>query len=1063
MRPVKLTMKAFGPYNANENIDFRKLEDNNLFLITGNTGSGKTTIFDAITYALFGEASSDDRDDKNLISDFASEDEITQIIFDFSLSGKYYRVLRTPEQQRKKQRGEGYTKQPASASLYEIDEGGKELNLLTSRKITDTTEKIKELIGLDANQFKQIIMLPQGAFRELLTSKSDERQKILQRLFLTEKYQLFEDKLKNKEKKLNIKLGSVNSDIKHQIDEVKVSEEEENDFLELRSNTNGLDSFIEELQRFIEYKYAQKNQLNIEAEKSKEKKRSIENKIEDAKVLLERFKEHESLNQELKRMEEKNDKIVQLEEKIRLGKNALMVLDKELLLKQYREESIQKEIEYGNIATRLKNTQEELENIRLLSEKAESEWKPILENSKNLINTLKEYEKEVITVEGIQKEATKQKIRIENLENEIQKTETAILKQKNLINGIKVEINAVENLPEKKDLIISKLNRNKDEKFQNKLLSELLSQYALLSAKREKLAEDYKLQNSEAKAANKSINNIVESLKELKEMERKNLAFTLADSLNDNEPCPVCGSVHHPAPVKNSVEIDLKQIQRLESDLEEKKTETNQQLGTLKIILKNGTETREEMQRIWAKICEEKGRQFEENEEMFNKLTDGLSVKTKQLQDEFDHLSSEMNKINDAERILKTNRNKLEKSENELITLREKKEILIQKSTIETTEYVKNETRLSAINEKIPEKYLALSALRQEIRSKIQTADDLDKKIKECADKLSQTNILFASLKTKKEEAQKQLQSLKEKTEKQKKFFVETVYENNFDSVEDYNSAKMTKEAIKKDENDIASFRKLYDEKKNRFIFLTTELKEVQRPQLMELKEDKDKIEKKILDTESRVILINEQIQNNERRLKSLNDLNEKRKEIYKEYEVYGYLKNITSGKNAYRITFERFVQTAFLDDILISANQRLEKMTDGRYYLNRQMEAANLRSTSGLDIEVFDQYTGESRHVKTLSGGEGFKASLAMALGLSEVVQSYAGGVSLETLFIDEGFGSLDSESLDSAIKTLMELQSTGRLVGIISHVQELKERIDAYLEVIATKNGSYTRFHIP
>jgi exonuclease SbcC len=1063
MRPVKLTMKAFGPYNANENIDFRKLEDNNLFLITGNTGSGKTTIFDAITYALFGEASSEDRDDKNLISDFASEDEITQIIFDFSLSGKYYRVLRTPEQQRKKQRGEGYTKQPASASLYEIDEGGKELNLLTSRKITDTTEKIKELIGLDANQFKQIIMLPQGAFRELLTSKSDERQKILQRLFLTEKYQLFEDKLKNKEKKLNIKLGSVNSDIKHQIDEVKVSEEEENDFLELRSNTNGLDSFIEELQRFIEYKYIQKKQLRIEADKFNEQKALIETRISEAKLLLEKFSEREDLDIELKTLEEKNKEIKQVEEKIKLGKNALLVLDKELLLKQYREESAQKEKELVSITTHFEKTKEELEQIKQVNTKAETDWKPQLEQIKTQINTLKEYEKEVITVEAIQKEAVKQKARIENIEKEIQKTDTAIVKQNSLISTIKSEINAVENLPEKKDLIISKLNKNKDEKFKNKMLTELLSQYELLSVKREKLAEEYKQHNSEAKKSKTEINNIIEQVKNLKELEKKNLAYTLAQTLTDEEPCPVCGSIHHPDPAKKSVEIEINKIEKLEAELEEKKTVTNQQLGTLKIILKNGTETREEMKRIWVKICEEKERQFEENEEMFNKLIENLSSKTKQTQEEFNHLSSEMNKINDSERILKANKIKEEKAEHELVLLREKKEILIKKSTLETTEYIKNETRLTAITEKVPEKYLTLSTLRQEIRIKTQSANNLDKNIKDCVEKLSKTNILFASLKTKKEEGQKHLNTLREKTEKQQKLFEASIVENNFDSVEAYHSAKMTKEVIKTGENNITAFRKLHDEKKNRFTFLNTELKEVQRPLLLELEEQKNTYEKKIVHTENRAVLINEQIQNNEKRLSALKDLNEKRGEIYKEYEVYGYLKNITSGKNAYRITFERFVQTAFLDDILISANQRLEKMTDGRYYLNRQMEAANLRSTSGLDIEVFDQYTGESRHVKTLSGGEGFKASLAMALGLSEVVQSYAGGVSLETLFIDEGFGSLDSESLDSAIKTLMELQSTGRLVGIISHVQELKERIDAYLEVIATKNGSYTRFHIP
>lgn len=1063
MRPVKLSMKAFGPYKAEETVDFRKLESNNLFLITGNTGAGKTTIFDAITYALYGEASSGDRDDKNLISDFADEEEITHVVFDFSLSGKYYRVSRIPEQQRKKQRGDGFTTQPAEASFYETDIEGNEIRLIASRKIRDVNEKLTELIGLDANQFKQIIMLPQGAFRELLTSKSDERQKILQKLFMTEKYQLFEEKLKAREKKLNIKLNTVNSDIHHQIDEVRVSEEEENDFLELRSNTNGLDSFIQELTRFIEYKRVQTAQLKNESEKISEQKKKIEEAIAEAKLLLEKFNEREQLDTELKKLEERNTEIRRLEEKLQMAKNALLVLDKEFLLNQYLNENRQKEKELNEITTEFNKTEAELKQISLLNQKAENEWKPLLEQLKIQTSTLSEYEKEVLSVQEIQKEAAKQKTNIANLEKEIQKTEESVVSQNSLISTIKAEINAVEDLPEKKDLIISKLNKNKDEKYKNKTLTDLLSQYERLSVKREKLADDYKTQNAETKKARKEINEKVEHLQKLKEAVKKNLAFTLANTLNADEPCPVCGSIHHPAPAKRSVVIDETQIEKLEAELEEKKTSTNQLQGTLKIILNNGLEIKEEMQKVWIEVCTAKERRLEENEAIVNKLTENTVDRNKQLNEEFNHLSSEMNTINDAERILKTNKQKLETAENELITLREKKEILVKKSTEENTEYIKNETRLTAIKEKVPEKFLSLSALRQEIRLKNNLTGELDNKITNCTKELSVVTIRFAALQAKREELQKQLESLREKMEKQKILFETSITENHFDSIETYRNAKMTKESIREIESDIFEFRKKHDEKKNRFIFLSGELKEIMRPNLLELEEQKITLEKKIVDTESSIALITEQIQNNDNRLNSLNTLNETRNEIYGEYEIYGYLKNISSGKNAYRITFERFVQTAFLDDILIAANQRLEKMTDGRYYLSRQTEAANLRSTSGLDIEVFDQYTGESRHVKTLSGGEGFKASLAMALGLSEVVQSHAGGVSLETLFIDEGFGSLDSESLDSAIKTLMELQSQGRLVGIISHVAELKERIDAYLEVISTKNGSHTRFHIP
>lgn len=198
----------------------------------------------------------------------------------------------------------------------------------------------------------------------------------------------------------------------------------------------------------------------------------------------------------------------------------------------------------------------------------------------------------------------------------------------------------------------------------------------------------------------------------------------------------------------------------------------------------------------------------------------------------------------------------------------------------------------------------------------------------------------------------------------------------------------------------------------------------------------------------------------NEETMQKITEINENMKAIEERYKVIGHLYEISKGQNTYRITFERFVLAAFLDDILREANGRLSRMTSGRYMLLRKTDRSKGNAQSGLELLVFDQYTGQERHVKTLSGGESFKAALALALGLADVVQQYAGGVSLETMFIDEGFGTLDPESLDQAIEALIEIQSSGRLVGIISHVPELKERIDARLEVTASQSGSRTQF---
>lgn len=203
-------------------------------------------------------------------------------------------------------------------------------------------------------------------------------------------------------------------------------------------------------------------------------------------------------------------------------------------------------------------------------------------------------------------------------------------------------------------------------------------------------------------------------------------------------------------------------------------------------------------------------------------------------------------------------------------------------------------------------------------------------------------------------------------------------------------------------------------------------------------------------------------ISQNEGIYRRVNDINEGIKELEAQYLTVGHLAEIARGQNTNRITFERYVLASFLEDILLVANERLRKMTSGRYELIRKNDRSKGNVQSGLELLVFDQFTGQERHVKTLSGGESFKASLALALGLADIVQQHAGGVSLETMFIDEGFGTLDPESLDHAIEALMDIQSSGRLVGIISHVPELKERIDARLEVISSQNGSRTEFRI-
>ncbi len=318
----------------------------------------------------------------------------------------------------------------------------------------------------------------------------------------------------------------------------------------------------------------------------------------------------------------------------------------------------------------------------------------------------------------------------------------------------------------------------------------------------------------------------------------------------------------------------------------------------------------------------------------------------------------------------------------------------------------------------------------------------------------------FATEKARLETIEKQVLETSSKLALEKEAFIKKLAEQGFTSYKHYEGAKRSEDELQQLVERIRVYREELRSVTDRYNELAQLLADVKKPDLEHLRQTFEEMNKilGLLQDEYNGLFMKKRT--NEAILEKVERINEELKELEERYKIIGHLYEISKGQNTYRITFERFVLAAFLDDILTQANVRLTKMTSGRYQLLRKTDRSKGTAQSGLELLVFDQYTGQERHVKTLSGGESFKAALSLALGLAEVVQNHAGGVSLETMFIDEGFGTLDPESLDQAIEALIDIQSSGRLVGIISHVPELKERIDARLEVYAGQTGSRTEF---
>jgi DNA repair protein SbcC/Rad50 len=349
------------------------------------------------------------------------------------------------------------------------------------------------------------------------------------------------------------------------------------------------------------------------------------------------------------------------------------------------------------------------------------------------------------------------------------------------------------------------------------------------------------------------------------------------------------------------------------------------------------------------------------------------------------------------------------------------------------------------------EKVLSSSRKRQELL--VKQLEEAQQRFQAVKEKLSNETARLL-------DAVKHHTGKQQELETEREIFINKLAEQGFEKYGMYASSKRTEAEIRGLEAEIRSYREELRSVSDRLKELTELLTDVKTPDVEGLKLELEKLNRQIEELNQQHTNLFVKKRDNEEIYSKVESLNEQMKVFEKRYELIGHLYEIAKGQNNFRITFERYVLAAFLDDILREANGRLSKMTSGRFQLLRKTDRSKGNAQSGLELLVFDQYTGQERHVKTLSGGESFKASLSLALGLADIVQNYAGGVSLETMFIDEGFGTLDPESLEQAIEALMDIQSSGRLVGIISHVPELKERIDVRLEVMADQTGSRTEF---
>jgi exonuclease SbcC len=805
MKPVLLRMQAFGAYASEQIIDFTRLGDKNFFLITGPTGSGKTTILDALTFALYGTASGRLRDGKSLRSDYAPVETRTLVEFTFTLGERKYCVSRSPEQEVAKQRGSGTRKLPAAASLVQLLTDGSLKPL--AAKVDEVTRTVTSLLGFNADQFTQIVLLPQGEFRQFLLAESQDRKSILETIFNTVFYSRLENLLAEKAKALAADYETKKQQRAFWLEQQQITKEEE------------LPAKLTALTAKLTVALTQKAQGQAKLD-------DANTKLTAAEILEGRFRENEAAAAALQTLTATLPELEKLQQQIKTAEAALTLKD------SYRAAY--------DAYQQLKQNTSELETVAASLQKA--------------------------------------KLEVEKFKQQIAGSLATFLP----------DVSARSSAPAAGTLSPAAATHTAPGE------TELFSLFAGSAS-----------QNPAGSSPQEALQSLEATISHLTTEAGKLAGVTeelerLAASLEDGVPCPVCGSLHHPHPATVTAE--------------------------------------------------------------------------------------------------------------------------------------------------------ARAALQNDINLKTRAAS----RLKALQQHLFQAQTRETAVQSQSEALQKQQDKFKLKAQETQRLYQQELTASVFADTKSFLQAAKLSVSLAKLRQEVKHREAVYAAARDRANRAAAAIKDQVRPALAALRQQAQELARLQEAAVKEASILEAQQQSLTQAQKALAALQTQLAALDEAYQTSALLAETAKGNNAARISLSAFVLQTILDDVLLAANVRLETMSSGRYLLRRSEVLGDARKKSGLNLEVSDAYTGVARPVKTLSGGEIFLASLALALGLTDVVQSYAGGLRLDTILVDEGFGSLDPEALDAALAALTDLQANGRLVGIISHVAELEERIPTRLEIIPGEHGS-------
>lgn len=1021
MKPLKLVMTAFGAYKNQEEIDFADLKGNRLFVISGNTGAGKTTIFDAICFALYGSASGSDRENSQMLrSHFAADDVHTSVDFTFQLKNRTYRVFR----QLAHQKAGNKSKTGDKNELYELENKG--FVPIVDRQInTEVNQKVEELVGLTESQFKQIIMLPQGEFRKLLTSDTENKEAILRRLFQTERYQAMHQNMKEKIDTKRAELDASKQRLSYYIESVEnqiPKREESAIYHVLQYESPSAIQVIEALQEEQAHFEEENQKIEKHYHQASQTYNAKQETYRKAKMLNDKFIELD--------MYEKNyNEIIQQADLFKTYEKELQAADKANQIRPYEEQVRDRQKEQAMNAEQLKQQEQLLQTTKQSFEEAAAHYNTLKAKEserserKMQIKQFEEFLPIVQEIDEMNNTMKKDEAALKQTSQQIKKIGDEIETAQQTLKGKKVTIKEqealIEELPTKQQEVI-----------------QLQNQYKVIKNALEKKQALEKTQQ-QLQTTEKQYQQVETKYKEQEATWFNHQAVVLAEQVTEGEPCPVCGSDHHPnLATKEGSAVSKEALEKL-------KEETNHRFKLFTEVKSNYTSSYQQYEKAMVELTEE-SLSTNVDERMLEAVLEQGKALRKQIE-----------KLNMIKATLTQEKKLVEELEQQLENQVKEKESQSQSYYKEHEAFTRRQSAYEEKRNRVPQDLQNMRDLERTINQMKKANEEQEKAWELAEQQLKENEAEYTKAQTTFSHIKEQQDKIKATVGQVKEKFQQELQTAQFDSVEAYEAAKMTVEAYEKRKEELAQYQKKKAtlEQQIKELKESLEAKERVDVALVEqvLQESKAAYETALKKWEQIKSVLQNLHQLIANMKETANNTAVIEKEVSKWLEVYDMIR----GQNAKKISFERYLQIDYLDQIIYAANERFKQLMNGQFYLLRSERQEAYGKQSGLTIDVFDGYTGQTRDVKTLSGGEKFIASLCLALGMSDVIQSHQGNISIETMFIDEGFGSLDEESLYKSIDALIEIQKTGRMIGVISHVQDLKSIFPAMLHVTKSKEG--------